>query len=354
MRPEASLTSRPDWNERALMMAIEPPARAPCRLRHRRPPAALDPCAIARLRAISVKPAGCPCDGIRRLELAAPAHELSRFTLDRLEAAARFSTRSPRGRASPPRCWSGWRSSPTCRASSRCRPSTAPRSSTPSPRAPCWSAAISSTRRYVGERFAFRPIGIYWLQMASGELLGSGAWGAIATYRLPSLLARRSRRARRVVAVAAAARRSRLAHRRGAVRRDAHRGAAGDAVDPRGPAAAGDRRRAAARCCASIATRATTATRAVARAGLLGGAGLRHAAERARRSDSVARDDRRALRLRPPPRLAEAPAAAVRRAADARHRRAVDPHPRALRRRRAVLAGSRGASSSARSAARRT
>jgi len=42
--------------------------------------------------------------------------------------------------------------------------------------------------RFVNERFAFRPIGIYWLQMASGALLGPSAWGAIATYRLPSLL----------------------------------------------------------------------------------------------------------------------------------------------------------------------
>ena len=41
---------------------------------------------------------------------------------------------------------------------------------------------------YMGNRVAFRPIGIYWLQMASGYLLGPDAWGAIATYRLPSLL----------------------------------------------------------------------------------------------------------------------------------------------------------------------
>ena len=42
--------------------------------------------------------------------------------------------------------------------------------------------------RFLDERFPFRPIGIYWLQMASGELLGPSAWGAIATYRLPALL----------------------------------------------------------------------------------------------------------------------------------------------------------------------
>jgi 4-amino-4-deoxy-L-arabinose transferase-like glycosyltransferase len=42
--------------------------------------------------------------------------------------------------------------------------------------------------RFLDERFPFRPIGIYWLQMASGALLGPSAWGAIATYRLPSLL----------------------------------------------------------------------------------------------------------------------------------------------------------------------
>jgi len=42
--------------------------------------------------------------------------------------------------------------------------------------------------RFLDERFAFRPIGIYWLQMASGGLLGPAAWGTMATYRLPSLL----------------------------------------------------------------------------------------------------------------------------------------------------------------------
>jgi len=42
--------------------------------------------------------------------------------------------------------------------------------------------------RFLDERFPFRPIGIYWLQMGSGALLGPSSWGAIATYRLPSLL----------------------------------------------------------------------------------------------------------------------------------------------------------------------
>ena len=41
---------------------------------------------------------------------------------------------------------------------------------------------------YQGERFAFRPIGITWLQAAAGALLGKDAHSAIATYRLPSLL----------------------------------------------------------------------------------------------------------------------------------------------------------------------
>ena len=41
---------------------------------------------------------------------------------------------------------------------------------------------------YQGERFAFRPIGITWLQMAAGAALGKDAQAAIATYRLPSLL----------------------------------------------------------------------------------------------------------------------------------------------------------------------
>ncbi len=42
--------------------------------------------------------------------------------------------------------------------------------------------------RFLDERFPFRPIGIYWLQMASGALLGPSAWASIPTYRLPSLL----------------------------------------------------------------------------------------------------------------------------------------------------------------------
>jgi 4-amino-4-deoxy-L-arabinose transferase-like glycosyltransferase len=42
--------------------------------------------------------------------------------------------------------------------------------------------------RFLDVRFPFRPIGIYWLQMASGALLGPSARSAIATYRLPSLL----------------------------------------------------------------------------------------------------------------------------------------------------------------------
>jgi len=42
--------------------------------------------------------------------------------------------------------------------------------------------------QFQGERYPFRPIGITWLQMASGKLLGKGAQAAIATYRLPSLL----------------------------------------------------------------------------------------------------------------------------------------------------------------------
>ncbi len=41
---------------------------------------------------------------------------------------------------------------------------------------------------FQGERYAFRPIGIYWLQMAAGAALGKDAQSAIATYRLPSLL----------------------------------------------------------------------------------------------------------------------------------------------------------------------
>ncbi len=42
--------------------------------------------------------------------------------------------------------------------------------------------------RFLEKRYAFRPIGIYWLQIAAGKLLGPDAWHSIATYRLPSLL----------------------------------------------------------------------------------------------------------------------------------------------------------------------
>lgn len=43
--------------------------------------------------------------------------------------------------------------------------------------------------RFLEQRSPFRPIGIYWLQIASGKLFGAGAWDSIATYRIPSLLA---------------------------------------------------------------------------------------------------------------------------------------------------------------------
>ena len=43
--------------------------------------------------------------------------------------------------------------------------------------------------RFINERFEFRPIGITWLQAGTAALLGRGAWGAIATYRLPSFVA---------------------------------------------------------------------------------------------------------------------------------------------------------------------
>lgn len=42
--------------------------------------------------------------------------------------------------------------------------------------------------QYLGERFAFRPIGITWLQALPARVLGPQAQSAIATYRLPSLL----------------------------------------------------------------------------------------------------------------------------------------------------------------------
>jgi len=42
---------------------------------------------------------------------------------------------------------------------------------------------------FEGERFAFRPIGIYWLQYGAGKVLGHKAQHWITTYRLPSLIA---------------------------------------------------------------------------------------------------------------------------------------------------------------------
>jgi 4-amino-4-deoxy-L-arabinose transferase-like glycosyltransferase len=42
---------------------------------------------------------------------------------------------------------------------------------------------------YQEERFPFRPIGITWLQAATGKALGKSTWGWIGTYRLPSLIA---------------------------------------------------------------------------------------------------------------------------------------------------------------------
>lgn len=42
--------------------------------------------------------------------------------------------------------------------------------------------------RYAGERERHRPIGTFWLQMASAKLLGPTAQDRIATYRLPSLI----------------------------------------------------------------------------------------------------------------------------------------------------------------------
>ena len=42
---------------------------------------------------------------------------------------------------------------------------------------------------FEGERFQFRPIGIYWLQIGAGKILGHKAQHWITTYRLPSLIA---------------------------------------------------------------------------------------------------------------------------------------------------------------------
>lgn len=39
-----------------------------------------------------------------------------------------------------------------------------------------------------GEHFQFRPIGIYWFQIAAGKLLGEWSWDDVVTYRLPSML----------------------------------------------------------------------------------------------------------------------------------------------------------------------
>ena len=191
--------------------------------------------------------------------------------------------------------------------------------------------AIDAT--YEGERFAFRPIGIYWLQAGAGKLLGRWSWDDIATYRLPSLIAGDPCRAGDVVADATPARRAARHHRRGAVCRVAHRGAAGEPVDSRRPAAAVHCRGSARPPAALLRHGARPRQRAMAGARLLGGAGRRHAAQCSRRADPVAVDHCGAVRHGPPRRLAGAAASAHRRAADAGHRRAVDHHPRPLRRR---------------------
>ena len=42
---------------------------------------------------------------------------------------------------------------------------------------------------FEGRRYVFRPIGIYWAQIATGKVLGKDTWASIATYRIPSLIA---------------------------------------------------------------------------------------------------------------------------------------------------------------------
>ena len=107
-------------------------------------------------------------------------------------------------------------------------------------------------------------------------------------------------RARHLVVDPAAAGGTPSRDRGGAVCRVAHRGAAGDAVDPRGPAAARDRRGAAGAAAPLLRQRARPRQGAVASARLLGGARRRHSSQCAGGPDPVAIDHPGALRDGPP------------------------------------------------------
>ena len=186
---------------------------------------------------------------------------------------------------------------------------------------------------FEGERFAFRPIGIYWMQMVAPKVLGLMVVGRHRHLSLALAGRRHPRRAGDVAADAAAVRRTTRRHRRGAARRIARRRPAGDAVDPGRSAAGRHRHRAAGALAALLRPRPSTRGNAWWLALLFWGAqGIGILAQCARRADPVAVDHRGAVRHGPPRRLAGAAASAHRRAADAGHRRAVDHHPRALRR----------------------
>ena len=194
--------------------------------------------------------------------------------------------------------------------------------------------AIDSS--YEGERFAFRPIGIYWLQAATAKVLGKWSRDDIATYRLPSLLAG-------ILAVLATwwLTRPLLGDRRAVI------AAALFAVSPivalqatlsipEGPlllAIVVAQLTLLRLYCAPDSDRDKQLWLALAFWAAQGGGMLLNALAVPILSLAT---HHRALRHGPPPRLAVAPAPARRRPADAGHRRAVAAHPRAFRRRRTV------------------
>ena len=114
---------------------------------------------------------------------------------------------------------------------------------------------------YEGERVRLPPH--RHLLAAGGNGQGPRTRRPRRDCHLPAAVAHRRHPggARHVVADAAAARRTACDHRGGAVRRVAHRGAAGDAIHPRRPAAARHRRRAADAAAALLRTPQATATR---------------------------------------------------------------------------------------------
>ncbi|MFA9550018.1 MAG: ArnT family glycosyltransferase [Hyphomicrobium sp.] len=189
--------------------------------------------------------------------------------------------------------------------------------------------------RFLEQQFAFRPIGVYWLQIASGKLLGPGAWDAISTYRFPSLLGG-------LLAVLAVWWLLRpLLGPRGSVIAAAFYAVTpivalqAQLAIPEGPlllaAAVAQLSLLRIYYCAAEGERHTGLAIFI-----LGCAGLRHPAQCARGADTVAIHDHCALHLRQEGRLAQTAASAHGRAGDDCDCCALDFGPRTFRRRRTL------------------